>query len=166
MTSRKSAHSLILKYRQELVSIQQRRVELESDARKLDERESELLVVVDALVQALGTSADFDPATTPQGTSTPPRRRRGRKKSSSVDISSLGVVGAAVYLARHHGIVEADSATVHGWLTSAGFSGRNGPPTRNTVNVSLNREASKSGGARVVKVGRGVFKFEVTGEVT
>lgn len=92
------------------------------------------------------------PALTASPTATP----------SSDDINELSIVDAAIALARKHNSQRANASDVHTWFTNAGFERRNGTPTRNSIYVSLNREATQSEGdpsARVRKVGRGEFEF-------
>lgn len=81
---------------------------------------------------------------------------------SADDINELSIVDAAIALAKENNAPRANASDVHSWFTTAGFERRNGTPTRNSIYVSLNREATQSEGdenARVRKVGRGEFEF-------
>lgn len=90
---------------------------------------------------------------------------RGTDAASSDDDDSVGelsIVDAAVQLARQRGQTEAKASEVHSWFEEAGYEGRNGTPNRNTIYVSLNREANQTANdpnGRIRKERRGLFKF-------
>lgn len=84
------------------------------------------------------------------------------QQSSSSDISELSIVDAAILLASQRGQREAKASDVHAWFEEVGYRGRNGTPNRNSIYVSLNREANltaEDADARIRKERRGVFKF-------
>lgn len=78
------------------------------------------------------------------------------------EIHSMSIVDAAVALARRKGVKEAKASRVHAWFEEVNYQGRKGVPNRNSIYVSLNREASQTEGRpeqRVSKERRGVFRF-------
>lgn len=81
---------------------------------------------------------------------------------SDAEIHSMSIVDAAVALAGRKSVKEAKASLVHSWFEEVGYQGRNGVPNRNSIYVSLNREASQTEGRpeqRVSKERRGVFRF-------
>lgn len=81
---------------------------------------------------------------------------------SDAEIHSMSIVDAAVALARRKSVKEAKASLVHSWFEEINYQGRNGVPNRNSIYVSLNREASQTDGRpeqRVSKERRGVFRF-------
>ena len=93
-------------------------------------------------------------------------RGRGRRTTGApgenVDINELSIVDATLALARQNNVTEADAGEVQQWFEDAEFKRRNGTPSRNSIYVSLNREATQSADRddwRVRKVSRGRFEF-------
>lgn len=81
---------------------------------------------------------------------------------TDAEIHSMSIVDAAVALAQRKGVKEAKASRVHSWFEEVKYQGRNGVPNRNSIYVSLNREASQTEGRpeqRVKKERRGVFRF-------
>jgi len=81
---------------------------------------------------------------------------------TDAEIHSMSIVDAAVALAQRKGVKEAKASRVHSWFEEVKYQGRNGVPNRNSIYVSLNREASQTEGSsdqRVKKERRGVFRF-------
>lgn len=81
---------------------------------------------------------------------------------TDAEIHSMSIVDAAVALARRKSVKEAKASLVHSWFEEINYQGRNGVPNRNSIYVSLNREASQTDGRpeqRVSKERRGVFRF-------
>lgn len=81
---------------------------------------------------------------------------------TDAEIHSMSIVDAAVALAQRKGVKEAKASRVHSWFEEVQYQGRNGVPNRNSIYVSLNREASQTEGRpeqRVKKERRGVFRF-------
>lgn len=78
------------------------------------------------------------------------------------DVGALSIVDAAIQLAQAKGVKEAKASDVHGWFEEAGYERRNGVPNRNSIYVSLNREANQTEDSptpRIRKERRGVFRF-------
>lgn len=78
------------------------------------------------------------------------------------DVGDLSIVDAAIQLAHNKGVKEAKASDVHGWFEEAGYQRRNGVPNRNSIYVSLNREANQTADSpdqRIRKDRRGVFCF-------
>ena len=99
---------------------------------------------------------DGDPASGAAG------RRKGRRQVTGASrIHDLGIVDAAIELARQRGVREADAGEILEWFKEAGYKGRHGLPTRNSIYVSLNREFQETDGAvrRVSRPSRGRFVF-------
>lgn len=89
-------------------------------------------------------------------------RRKGRRQVTGVSrIHDLGIVDAAIELARQRGVREADAGEILEWFKEAGYKGRHGLPTRNSIYVSLNREFQETEGEvrRVSRPSRGRFVF-------
>jgi hypothetical protein len=89
-------------------------------------------------------------------------RRKGRRAVSEADrINDLGIVDAAIELARQRNVREADAGQILDWFKAAGYKGRHGLPTRNSIYVSLNREFQESppDRCRVSRPSRGRFVF-------
>ncbi len=89
-------------------------------------------------------------------------RRKGRRQVTGVSrIHDLGIVDAAIELARQRGVREADAGEILEWFKEAGYKGRHGLPTRNSIYVSLNREFQETDGGvrRVSRPSRGRFVF-------
>lgn len=89
-------------------------------------------------------------------------RTKGRRKANAKGVHALGIVDAAHYLAKEKGIEVADAGMVLAWFEEAGFKTRSGTPNRNSVYVSLNREAGverKEGEQLISRPERGKFKF-------
>ncbi len=85
--------------------------------------------------------------------------RKGRRKTDA-GVHSLGIVDAAIYFAKANGAKEADAGDVLEWFRTAGYKTRTGTPTRNSVYVSLNREASTTrDNPRVTRPRKGRFAF-------
>lgn len=83
--------------------------------------------------------------------------------AGSGDINDLSIVDAAIELAKKHGAREAKASDVQEWFEAAGYVGRNGTPNRNSIYVSLNREANQTASdpnTRLRKERRGVFTFD------
>ncbi len=91
--------------------------------------------------------------------------RRGRRSAvAATGIHALGIVEAAIAIAKQKGVRQADAGQVLEWFEEVGYKTRNGLPSRNSVYVSLNREStegSKKGSARVTRVDRGAFEFSL-----
>lgn len=78
------------------------------------------------------------------------------------DVGALSIVDAAIQLAKSKNVQEAKASDVHGWFEEAGYERRNGVPNRNSIYVSLNREANQTEDSptpRIRKERRGVFRF-------
>jgi hypothetical protein len=89
-------------------------------------------------------------------------RRKGRRAASgTVRVNDLGIVDAAIELARQRGVREADAGQILEWFKEVGYKGRHGLPTRNSIYVSLNREFQESSddNRRVSRPARGRFEF-------
>lgn len=89
-------------------------------------------------------------------------RRKGRRAASgAVRINDLGIVDAALELARQRGVREADAGQILEWFKEVGYKGRHGLPTRNSIYVSLNREFQETPEEkrRVSRPARGRFEF-------
>lgn len=92
----------------------------------------------------------------------PPGTRASASVTSAAPINELSIVDAAIELAKQHGAREAKASDVQDWFELAGYAGRNGTPNRNSIYVSLNREANQTvddPNARLKKERRGVFTF-------
>ena len=72
-----------------------------------------------------------------------PKKRRGRRKAGARGIHALGIVDAAVALAKKNETRQANAGTVLDWMKAAGYKTRSGVPSRNSVYVSLNREGRR-----------------------
>jgi hypothetical protein len=93
--------------------------------------------------------------------------RKGRRRASGVgELQDMGIVDAAIHLAKKHGIASADAGLVQAWFEEAGFKTRKGTPNRNSIYVSLNREFTEGpekGRNRISRPDKGKFHFnEVT----
>ncbi len=89
-------------------------------------------------------------------------RKKGRRPAAgAVEINDLGIVDAAVELARRKGVREADAGQILEWFKEAKYKGRHGLPTRNSIYVSLNREFQDvpEQKRRVSRPARGRFEF-------
>ncbi|MFT6398686.1 MAG: chemotaxis protein histidine kinase CheA [Bradymonadia bacterium] len=85
--------------------------------------------------------------------------RKGRRKADA-GVHSLGIVDAAIHFAKVNNAKEADAGDVLEWFRAAGYKTRTGTPTRNSVYVSLNREASTTrDDPRVTRPRKGRFAF-------
>jgi hypothetical protein len=115
-----------------------------------------------AAAAASSTANGAGPAAAPVE---PADRRKGRRKASgpaAIDVSNLGIVEAAIALARARGVKEADAGEILSWFKQAGYRSGEGLPTRNSVYVSLNREVtdgSRRGRIQIDRPGRGRFAF-------
>lgn len=89
--------------------------------------------------------------------------RKGRRKASGAKgVHALGIVDAAIALAKKHGKRDVDAGDVFGWFNEIGYKTSRGTPNRNSIYVSLNREATegaKKGRNRIARVGKGQFVF-------
>ncbi len=94
-----------------------------------------------------------------------PAARKTSAKSEATGVNSMGIVDAAIYLANAKGAKSADAGQVLDWFKEANYTTRRGAPSRNSVYVSLNREAAEGakkygkGNERITRVDRGQFKF-------
>lgn len=100
------------------------------------------------------------------GSDAGPRRKGRRPVAGASRIHDLGIVDAAIELARQRGVREADAGEILEWFKEAGYKGRHGLPTRNSIYVSLNREFQEadSGRPRVSRPSRGRFVFHFDNE--
>ncbi len=90
------------------------------------------------------------------------RRAKGRRKANAKGVHALGIVDAAVYLAKQKDTAVATAGEVLDWFLEAGYKTRSGSPNRNSVYVSLNREATEThadGKVLVSRPERGKFMF-------
>lgn len=110
-------------------------------------------------------------AEAPKTADTKPARkgRKGRRKpgGAAKNIHDMGIVDAAIALAKERNITKADAGMILDWFKEANYKTRNGTPTRNSIYVSLNREfteGKKKGNPKVSRPARGqfVFHFENT----
>lgn len=123
-----------------------------------------IVVPSPAIVPAVvvDTSDDEDDDDDAEAGSGNASRRKGRRQVTGVSrIHDLGIVDAAIELARQRGVREADAGEILEWFKEAGYKGRHGLPTRNSIYVSLNREFQETEGAvrRVSRPSRGRFVF-------
>lgn len=91
-------------------------------------------------------------------TTAPAARKRGSVDDET--IKEMGIVDAAIALAKRHNEEVADAGQVLSWFEEIGYESRTGLPSRNSVYVSLNRE-SKSDDGRIERHDRGQFKFNI-----
>lgn len=116
--------------------------------------------------RAAAKAATPAPAATPAAPavakSAPAAAPTSSRKRSGLDdetIREMGIVDAAIALAKRHGEAVADAGQVLSWFEEVGYESRSGLPSRNSVYVSLNRE-SKGEGSRIERHDRGQFKFK------
>lgn len=102
-------------------------------------------------------AARVTPAAAPAATTPAPSRKRTGTDDET--IREMGIVDAAIALAKRHGEAVADAGQVLSWFEDVGYESRSGLPSRNSVYVSLNRE-SKGEGSRIERHDRGQFKFK------
>lgn len=186
-----TAISLLEQYKQEQAELVGRESALRAELKSLAARVAELKVLVPALEREAGqrrgpgrprksAAAPAPKATTTRkkatrkatsGKKTAAKKtaakkttaRKGRRKAkAATGVHKLGIVDAAINLAKKHGADRADAGQILAWFEEAGFKTRTGVPTRNSIYVSLNREfteGKKKGRDRVRRVKRGVFEF-------
>ncbi len=183
-------HELIEKYAIQEASIEKELDQARRDVEELEMRLQEVQVVRAAL--EAGTDGTPAPAprsrpTAPATTSEAPApartrpaarpaprkaaparathpARKGRRKAaaSPTSIHEMGIVDAAIHLAKERDITEADAGEILTWFQDAGYKSRSGMPTRNSIYVSLNREfteGEKRGRRRITRPERGKFVF-------
>jgi hypothetical protein len=84
-------------------------------------------------------------------------------KTGASGIHAMGIVEAALELAKQKGVTDANAGDIVEWLEEIGYTNKRGnPPVRNSVFVSLDREANlgaESGKVRVSRPDRGIFRF-------
>ena len=93
---------------------------------------------------------------TESNVSSPPRK--GRRRAAAARVHTLGIVEAALRLAKDRGVEEATSGDVLGWFEEIGYRANTGLPTRNSVYVSLHRAALNSD-PRISREEGGLFRF-------
>lgn len=84
--------------------------------------------------------------------------------SGSNDSKELSIVDAAIEYARREGVTQAKAGDVHDWFVKYGYMSNRGTgvPNRNSIYVSLNREAGQTENdpkRRIEKISRGEFRF-------
>ncbi len=92
---------------------------------------------------------------------TKPAVKGRRKAGGRASIHKLGIVDAALTLAKQKGTTVIDAGQVLDWFVELGYKSRTGTPTRNSIYVSLNREftqGAKKGKPRVERIERGKFR--------
>lgn len=191
MSQEMLAREVLFKYRDEELDLQNRIAALETELGALHSKLSEVRVVRLALEGATGSVSGPRPASSPSrpvSVAAPARvvpalpspveleagadsgdvdsgaagRRKGRRQVTGMSrIHDLGIVEAAIELARQRGVREADAGDILEWFKEAGYKGRHGLPTRNSIYVSLNREFQEHEGSvrRVSRPSRGRFQF-------
>lgn len=80
------------------------------------------------------------------------------------DNKEMSIVDAAVEYAKREGVAQAKAGDVHDWFVKYGYMSNRGTgvPNRNSIYVSLNREAGQTEGdpkRRIEKISRGEFRF-------
>lgn len=100
----------------------------------------------------------------PRGSSKAASRAARMDAISGGDAKDLSIVDAAVEYAKREGVTQAKAGDVHGWFEKYNYQSNRGTgvPNRNSIYVSLNREAGateKDPQRRVEKVSRGEFRF-------
>ncbi|MBU6162336.1 MAG: hypothetical protein KGO50_14565 [Myxococcales bacterium] len=191
MSQEMLAREVLFKYRDEELDLQNRIAALETELGALHSKLSEVRVVRLALEGATGSVAGSRPVSSIPRTapvvvpnhvaagsptadtledgdesadaeSGAAGRRKGRRQVTGVSrIHDLGIVEAAIELARQRSVREADAGEILEWFKEAGYKGRHGLPTRNSIYVSLNREFQENEGnvRRVSRPSRGRFVF-------
>ena len=175
MAIRPSVQSIYHQYSQEQTELQSRLAKIEEERVRLEQRLLEVQALAEAasvllagkdLERKTGRPAKSLPAHKPAPAAAPPasgrRARKGRRRVSTeaVSIHDMGIVDAALELARQKGKSEFTAGHVLEWFEEVGFKTRKGTPSRNSIYVSLNREfteGTKRGTNRVDRVGRGDF---------
>ena len=174
MSRKQTVSQLFAKFASEETEIRARVEELNAELNTLTSRLAEVEVIRAALETANESSARrparksaAKKVTTKKAAAEKPaaakkpasRARKGRRKAAS-GVHSMGIVEAAIFLAKNNGVTEADAGDVLGWFRDAGYKTRTGTPTRNSVYVSLNREAgTKRDTPRVTRPAKGRFAF-------
>jgi hypothetical protein len=191
MSQEMLAREVLFKYRDEELDLQNRIAALETELGALHSKLSEVRVVRLALEGATGSVTGCRPVSSIPRTapvvvpnhvaaalpaadtledgdesadaeSGAAGRRKGRRQVTGVSrIHDLGIVEAAIELARQRSVREADAGEILEWFKEAGYKGRHGLPTRNSIYVSLNREFQENEGnvRRVSRPSRGRFVF-------
>lgn len=191
MSQEMLAREVLFKYRDEELDLQNRIAALETELGALHSKLSEVRVVRLALEGATGSVTGSRPVSSTPRTapvaapnhvvaaspaadtlesgdessdadSGSAGRRKGRRQVTGMSrIHDLGIVEAAIELARQRGVSEADAGEILEWFKEAGYKGRHGLPTRNSIYVSLNREFQENEGnvRRVSRPSRGRFVF-------
>lgn len=125
---------------------------------------NESRVAVEAEAASTDDAAEASTSAQAQAPVAPQKKEVKAKKSAAKEsnVHDLSIVDAAIALAKQHNAKEAKAGDVYDWFEEAGYHGRNGVPNRNSIYVSLNREAAQSkgrAGQRLRKERRGVFRF-------